>query len=418
MSVQVETLRRELGWLQGAAMTVGAVLGSGVLVLPVAAAQIAGPASLISWLLMGILAIPLATVLGILGSHYPDAGGIASYTRQAFGDKAGAVTGFLFLGTVPIGGPVVALIGANYIGSLLSLTQPMIYSIAAVMLLMALFFNYRGIHLSGQVQVGIIIVITIVLLAASLAALPYVKAESFKPFAPYGWLPVGKAMATLFWAFVGWEMIVHLAEEFKNPAKDIPRSLGAAIGLTNGLYLMIAFATVGTGAYLGTGSEAALAVMIGQGWGGLASLLTGILGFTVCYGTIHTYIAGFSRLVYSQAREGYFPRYFNQLSPRYATPGRVLFCLAGVFVLVLVLNYLIGGSIGFLMQWPSAIFIALYILAMAASLKLFYKNCWLRGCALISLVICIVIYTFTGWVGLYPLFLGLVGWQAISKKNG
>ena len=76
MSVQVETLRRELGWLQGAAMTVGAVLGSGVLVLPVAAAQIAGPASLISWLFMGILAIPLATVLGILGSHYPDAGAL------------------------------------------------------------------------------------------------------------------------------------------------------------------------------------------------------------------------------------------------------------------------------------------------------------------------------------------------------
>ncbi|GBG56637.1 amino acid permease [Sporomusaceae bacterium FL31] len=416
MSVQSEALRRELGWLQGAAMTVGAVLGSGVLVLPVSAAQIAGPASLISWLLMGLLAIPLATVLGILGSNYPDAGGIASYTKQAFGDKAGAVTGFLFLGTVPIGGPVVALIGANYIGTLLSLTQPVIYSIAAVMLLLALFFNYRGIHLSGQVQVGIILVITIVLLAASLAALPHIKADYFKPFAPYGWLPVGKAMATLFWAFVGWEMIVHLAEEFKNPAKDIPRSLGSAIGLTNVLYLMVAFATIGTGAYLGTGSEAALAVMIGQGWGELASLLTGILGFTVCYGTVHTYIAGFSRLVYSQARDGYFPGYFNQLSSRYATPGRVLICLAGVFVLVLLLNYLIGGSIGFLMQWPSAIFIALYILAMAASLKLFYKNIWLRCCALISLVICIVIYTFTGWIGLYPLLVGLIGWQAISKK--
>lgn len=53
------TLRKTISWLQGAALTIGAVLGSGVLVLPVATAVLAGPASLVSWLLMGLLAVPL-----------------------------------------------------------------------------------------------------------------------------------------------------------------------------------------------------------------------------------------------------------------------------------------------------------------------------------------------------------------------
>lgn len=111
-------LKATISWLQGSAMTVGAVLGSGILVLPVATALLAGPASLVSWLLMGILAIPLAMSLGYLGAKYPEAGGIAAYARRAFGTQAGNITGWLFLGTVPLGAPIAALIGANYLGAL------------------------------------------------------------------------------------------------------------------------------------------------------------------------------------------------------------------------------------------------------------------------------------------------------------
>ena len=95
---------KESRWVQGVALTIGAVLGSGVLVLPVLAAQLAGPASLVSWLLMGLLAVPVVATIGNLASHWPEGGGIAAYALRSFGRRAGTATGWLFLGTIPIGG--------------------------------------------------------------------------------------------------------------------------------------------------------------------------------------------------------------------------------------------------------------------------------------------------------------------------
>lgn len=409
-------LKKTITWLQGAALTVGAVLGSGVLVLPVATAVLAGPASLVSWLLMGLLAIPMAMTLGTLGATYPDAGGIAAYARRAFGFKAGAITGWLFLGTVPIGAPIAALIGANYIGVLFSLTTGQINLIAAIMLITALFFNYRGINLSGKIQVGVVATIAVILLAAVLAAFPRVEAQAFIPFAPHGWFPVGVSMTLLFWAFVGWEMIVHLAEEFRNPSRDIPVSLGVSLGVIIVLYLAVAFVTVGTGAYLEPSNIAALAGMVAKGWGQRAGGITAVLGFLVCYGTIHTYVAGFSRLVYAQARQGDFPAFFARLHPRFQTPHHTLGVLAPIFLLVLLLNYWLRFDLNVLIQWPCAIFIALYSIGMAAALKLLPAGLG-RIYAMISLAVCFGVYGFTGWAGLYPVFLGAIGWLTIKKSH-
>jgi amino acid efflux transporter len=409
--------KQSISWFQGAALTIGAVLGSGVLILPVATAQLAGPAALISWGIMGILSIPLAMTLGHLGSKYPDAGGIAAYARRAFGDRIGAMTGTLFLGTVPIGGPICALIGANYLSALFSLDSFQVMLAALVMLIMAVVFNYRGIQLSGKVQVAVIGAVAIVLLAAVFSALPFVEQKAFSPFAPNGLLPIGVSMAMLFWAFVGWEMIVHLAEEFENPVRDIPLSLGVSIGIINIMYLSVAFVTIGTNAYIGPANSTALAGMIGRGWGQWAGAITGILGFLTCYGTIHTYVAGFSRLVYAQAREGDFPEYFSSLHEEFHTPYRVLMVLMPIFIVVLFITYWFRLDIGLLMQFPGSIFIALYIIGMAAAIKLLSKSGVFRYSAIAALMMCIGIYFFTGWVGLYPLGLGTVGWFAHSIRK-
>jgi amino acid efflux transporter len=250
MEQQTVTLKRSLNWVQGVALSVGAVLGSGVLVLPVLAARLAGPASLVSWLLMGLLAVPLVATIGNLACHWPEAGGIATYARQAFGRKAGTATGWLFLGTFPIGGPIVALIGANYLGAYLSFTPLEILLTAAMMLALTIVLNYRGINLSGAVQLAVVGIIALILLAIILSALPQVSVGNLTPFAPHGWLQVGSAMTIIFWAFVGWEMVAPLAEEFQNPGRDIRLSLGISPIVINLFYLLLAFVIVGTGSYL------------------------------------------------------------------------------------------------------------------------------------------------------------------------
>ena len=70
---------------QGAALTIGAVLGTGVISLPALAVGAAGPASLLAWAALLLLSVPLATTFAALGARYPDGGGVSTYARQAFG---------------------------------------------------------------------------------------------------------------------------------------------------------------------------------------------------------------------------------------------------------------------------------------------------------------------------------------------
>jgi amino acid efflux transporter len=80
--------------MQGAALYVGAVLGTGVIALPALAADVAGPASLLAWLALVLISVPLAATFAALGARYPDAGGVATYVRNAFGARAAAVVGW------------------------------------------------------------------------------------------------------------------------------------------------------------------------------------------------------------------------------------------------------------------------------------------------------------------------------------
>jgi len=100
MQRQVE-LRKSITWIQGAALTIGAVLGAGILVLPAMTANIAGPASLISWLLMGLFSLPLVIAIGSMSSRFPDSGGMATYVRQGFGNHASHIVGILMLTAMP-----------------------------------------------------------------------------------------------------------------------------------------------------------------------------------------------------------------------------------------------------------------------------------------------------------------------------
>ncbi|HEX5620594.1 MAG TPA: amino acid permease, partial [Solirubrobacteraceae bacterium] len=79
------------------ALYVGAVLGPGLLIVPALAAEAAGPASLVAWVVLLVLSAPLAATFAALGVRFPEAGGTAAYVRAAFGRRPGAVTGWWFL---------------------------------------------------------------------------------------------------------------------------------------------------------------------------------------------------------------------------------------------------------------------------------------------------------------------------------
>src|SRR5690348_15214848 len=115
---------------QGAALSIGAVLGTGVIALPALAAQTAGPASLLAWGALVLLSIPLAATFAALGARHPDSGGVATYVRRAFGDRAAAVVGWSFFFAVPVGAPAAALFGGAYVAAALGGGTPTVLATA------------------------------------------------------------------------------------------------------------------------------------------------------------------------------------------------------------------------------------------------------------------------------------------------
>src|SRR5678815_4170216 len=100
---------------QGAAVSIGAVLGTGVISLPALGAQVAGPASLVAWAILVVLSVPLAMTFAALGARYPDAGGVSTYVRRAFGHRSATVVGWTFYFAVPIGAPAAGFMAGAYV---------------------------------------------------------------------------------------------------------------------------------------------------------------------------------------------------------------------------------------------------------------------------------------------------------------
>src|SRR5690554_6129934 len=104
-----------VGLLQGSALYIASVLGTGILVLPALAVTAAGPASVVAVAAVLLLSIPLAGTFAALAARYPDAGGVATFVRLALGRTAARMTGYWFFFGVCVGAPVVAVLGASYI---------------------------------------------------------------------------------------------------------------------------------------------------------------------------------------------------------------------------------------------------------------------------------------------------------------
>ena len=400
-------LKKSITWIQGAALTTGAVLGAGILVLPAITAEMAGPASLLSWLLMGLFSLPMVITIGLMSSRYPDAGGMAAYVTRAFGPLAGNLTGLLILSAMPLGMPVTALVGAHYLGSLFTGSSGEIHAAAAGLLMLAILLNYRGIELSGRSQVLVVSTILFILSFTVISAAPSIKASAFVPMFSKGWLAVGEAMTLLFFAFMGWEMIGHLAEEFKDPKRDLPLSLGLAFLFVNLLYFAVAVVTVGTEVYTTGNPVTAMITLISFRWGELAGLFVGILGFIVCYCPVHTFIAGFSRLVYSQAREGHFPKVLGRLHPHFQTPHVALLSFIPLFLLILGLSYFFSWDLKPLIGIPSATFLVVYILGMVSAARILTGNIK-KSIAALSAVLSGFVLSFAGLFILFPALVILI----------
>ncbi|MBM7646577.1 amino acid efflux transporter [Scopulibacillus daqui] len=381
-----------IGLFQGIALYIAAILGSGVLFLSEVAASIAGPASIISWLIVIFISFPLAYSFASLARQYPDAGGAATFVRISFGYHLGCIVGWFYFVTAAVGQTIVSLTGAFYVSEAFGFSHVETTLIAVFMLLIAGVSNYYGVNVSGKVALVLSACLLALLLLTVFVSLPSIQWRHFTPFVPNGWFSVGSAVTVIFWSFFGWEAICSLANHFKRPEKDIVKGTAVSAIIIGLLFLALSFVTIGTAAY---GSKetnlSPISIIMGNTFGVEVKVVTAVLVFIICTGTANAFVASLTQLGYALSRDGAFPKFFSKRHTTAKIPRRmVLFviCFAQAGVLVTRGLSLTFNDILFI---PTSLGIWVYILSMAAGVKLFKKNTLAWWASLGSFILCLLV---------------------------
>jgi amino acid efflux transporter len=281
---------------RGAALYIGALLGPGLLLLPGLAAAQAGPASVLAWLALIITSALLAGVFTALGRAVPAGGGVIGYTAAGLGRRAGVAAGWCFLAGVICGAPIVCLIGASYVTDLAGGGPLLRAAVAGGLLLAVLGLALGGVRATTTAQLVLVALLIAVVVAAVTGAAPAARAANWAPFAPHGWLAIGKAAATLMLSFIGWEAVAPLTTRFASPARQLPRVIAIAFGTTTALYLGLAVTTIATlGRGAGTSVPLADLLQIAIGPAGRAVAAAAALVLTL--GATNAYLTGATEMI-------------------------------------------------------------------------------------------------------------------------
>jgi amino acid efflux transporter len=368
----------------GIALYVGALLGPSLLLLPGLAARIAGPASLVAWVLLLGLSGLLAWVFAALGACMPGADGVVGYARAGFGSTAARVVGWCFLAGVVLGAPVVCLIGAAYLADLTGGGPTTTVLLAALLLAVVVAMALAGRALRGGVQLALVGVLVAMVTVAVVGAAPQARAANWTPFAPHGWWSVGRAAAVLMLSFVGWEAISPLIARLRDPGRQLPRIIGAAFGATVLIYLGLAVVTVAVlGERAGTGVP--LADLLDVAVGPVGRPLAAGAAVTLTLAATNAYISGAAEL----ATRLYPPRRASggQHRLQAAIAGIGLLVLAAVGVDLVGLDALVGV--------PTAMFVTVYAVCTAAAVR--RTRGATRVAAAVACLLVVVILAFSGW---------------------
>lgn len=311
-------MKREIGLFEITSWGVGIILGAGVYVLVGEASGIAGNAVWLSFLIGAMVAVLTGLSYAELSSMFPKEAAEYVYVKTACGCKIlSFVIGWLIILTGTISVATVALGFAGYFQSLFGFSR-----LAAAVILIALlsYINFSGIKESTRVNILFTVVeIAGLVFIVSIGAGSLGKVDLLE--APNGIAGILSAAALIFFAYLGFEDIVNVAEETKNPEKAIPKALVFSIIITTCLYVLVASAVVSLADWKALGGASApLAFAASQALGENAFTAMSIVALFATSNTVLIMLVVGSRMIYGMANEGAFPRKLSRLHTKTGTP--------------------------------------------------------------------------------------------------
>jgi APA family basic amino acid/polyamine antiporter len=361
-------LRKDLTWLDLVVFGVSVVIGAGIFTVTASTAgDITGPAIWISFLIAAGTCALAALCYAEFASTLPVAGSAYTFSYATFGEFLAWIIGWNLVLELAIGAAVVAKGWSSYLGTVFGFAGGtvalgpidfdwgalLIVVLVAILLALGTKLSSRFSAVVTAIKVSVVILVVIV-------GSFYIKAANYTPFIPkpeaehqgrgmdqsvlslltgaggshYGWYGVLAGASIVFFAFIGFDIVATMAEETKNPQRDVPRGILTSLGVVTLLYVAVAVVLSGMVSYT------QLRSVPGHGQANLATAFqangiywaSGIISVGALAGlttVVMVLMLGQCRVLFAMARDGLLPRGLAKTSAR-GTPVRITVLVAAV----------------------------------------------------------------------------------------
>ncbi|MEZ4790590.1 MAG: amino acid permease [Flavobacteriales bacterium] len=369
------TLKRTLTASNLVALGIGAIIGTGIFVLTgTAAANHAGPALTISFIVSGLGCLFAGLCYSEFASMLPISGSAYSYAYATLGEFLAWIIGWDLILEYLFGASTVAVGWSGYMVSFLdgfgihlpaALTSaPFVHdatgwhatgafmNLPAVLIVLTMtVLLVRGIRESAGFNNIIVLVKLAVILLFIFFGMWYVDTANWFPYIPdrvtdaagisrFGWQGILAGAGVIFFAYIGFDAVSTAAQEAKNPQRDMPKGILYSLMVCTILYVIVAAVMTGIVPYEQLNVAAPIALAIDSTGGALSWLAPWIKVGAIAglSSVILVMLMGQPRIFFSMSRDGLLPPVFSKVHPRFHTPhvttiltGTVAAIIAGLF---------------------------------------------------------------------------------------
>jgi len=328
-----KTLERDLGLPSVMAISIGAMVGSGIFILPGLALKMAGPAVILAYGLAALLVLPAALSKSEMATAMPEAGGTYLYIERGMGPLLGTIAGVGTWFSLTFKGALALVGGAPYLVLLFDLpVKPVAVGIGVLLILV----NLIGAKQTGRLQVVIVVIMLAALTWFVAGSVESLNPDRYDAFFSGGIDGLLAATGFVFVSYAGVTKIASVAEEIENPDRNIPIGMLGSLGFTAALYIALVVVMVGVvQSDELAGSNIPMALAAEQTLGGLGLLAIIAAALIALVSTANAGILSSSRYPLAMSRDSLAPPSLTRVSERFGTPIRAI-TLTGAVLLLMV----------------------------------------------------------------------------------
>ncbi len=362
----MKKLERSLPLISVIAISIGGMLGSGIFVLPGLAAAKTGSSVWLAYLLASVCILPAALSKSELATAMPSSGGTYVYIERAFGPIFGTIAGIgLWLSLLLKSSFALVGFGA-YLTILTNIDVDLTRLVAVFFLIIILFLNILGVKKVGNVQIAVVSISLISLILIFVFGAPRVDSNLLDPFLIDGNIGLISTVAFVYISYAGVTKIAAIAEEIKNPSKNLPRAMILSLFIMTIIYVFVAFVLVGNIPLESLKTDIKPIYTIANLLGGKhIGYIAAIIGIITLISMANSGVLASSRFPFAMSRDKLLPSFMSKIHSKYLTP--VVTIIMTCFIMALVILFLDVEKIA---KLASAFMVMMFVAVNAAVIVL------------------------------------------------